>query len=134
MGKELIEECKGKSAIRLPSHKSDHTSSVLSGWKEGAAIRQCLKTPKDGSCITSRNRRNDNFLHSGQTEKPEYLVQKQKWQDREMAYCGGIWFSGSNTLLEMLTLVSSQPRRSPLLSIGIFHWIHWQRTKYQFVE
>lgn len=29
---------------------------------------------------------------SGQTEKTEYLVQKQKWQDRERAYYGGIWF------------------------------------------
>ena len=38
MGKELIQKCKGMSAIRLPSHESDPTSSVLSRWKEDAAM------------------------------------------------------------------------------------------------
>lgn len=75
MGKELMQECKGTSAMRLPSHKSDPTSSVLSGWKDDAAW-QSLNIPKDGSCITSRSTRNDNFLLSGQTEKLKYLVPK----------------------------------------------------------
>lgn len=75
MGKELMQECKGTSAMRLPSHKSDPTSSVLSGWKDDAAW-QSLNIPKDGSCITSGSARNDNFLLSGQTQKLKYLVPK----------------------------------------------------------